>query len=106
MGLTSNQAAELLGIAGGALRSIETNIKPVSLALAYRAEELYKQVDEELTVNHLIVDEDPQPKPEPKPEPKPAQPKVERTAPPGRREGSDDRPGPPRAKNQVSAGAA
>jgi transcriptional regulator with XRE-family HTH domain len=105
MQLTSNQAAELLGISGGALRQIETNVKPVSLHLAYRAEQLYKQVDEELTVDDLIIDEDP--KPAPKPEPKaPAEPKVEPTAPPSRRNGSGDRKGPPRAESNVAAGAA
>lgn len=108
MGLTSDQAAVELGITGGALRQIETNVKPVSLTLAYRAEELYKKVDKKLTIDDLIVEnDDPQPEPQPNPEPTPpAEPKIERTAPPSRRNGKDDRKGPPRATAQASAGAA
>lgn len=53
MDITSNQAAQLLGITGGALRQIETNTKPVSLALAFRAERLYN-----VPVDDLIVEDD------------------------------------------------
>lgn len=103
MQLTSDQAADRLSITGGALRQIETNTKPVSLQLAFRAEELYRQVDETLTVDDLLVAEQQPPQPEPQPQPKqPAEPKVEPTAPPRRQ----DRPGPPRVTSSVSAGAA
>lgn len=40
--ITSDQAAKILGIAGGALRSIELGIKPASLRLAYRAAGLFQ----------------------------------------------------------------
>lgn len=105
MDLTSDQAAKMLGITGGALRQIENNVKPVSLHLAFRAERLYKQVDDELTVDHLIVNEDPpaQPAPEPDRQEQPAEPKVEPTAPPGRRNGRDDRTGPPRTSTANSS---
>jgi transcriptional regulator with XRE-family HTH domain len=89
MGLTSNQAAQLLDIAGGSLRQIETNVKPASLALAYRAERLYG-----VPVGDLLIDDENQPTPEPKREP--AEPKVEPVAPPRRRNGNSDRRGPRR----------
>lgn len=101
--LTSDQAAEKLGIAGGSLRQIETNTKPVSLLLAYRAEALYKAAEKKLTVDDLIVGEEQQPKPDPD-KPKPA-PKVERTSPPGRKNGNGNRKGPARA-DASSRGAA
>jgi transcriptional regulator with XRE-family HTH domain len=75
MQLTSDQAADRLGITGGALRQIETNTKPVSLQLAYRAEELFKAVDAEVTISDLIVDQDR----------RIDEPKVERPAPTKRR---------------------
>lgn len=99
--LTSDQAADALGIAGGALRQIEGNRKPASLMLAYRAAELY-----DVDVAELLRNEDDAPpaprQPEPKPQPAP-EPKVERTAPPRRK---DDRPGPPRTQANTSVGAA
>lgn len=55
LGITSDQAASLLDIAGGALRSIELAIKPASLALAYRAARLYSCDVFEL----LAADDDP-----------------------------------------------
>lgn len=48
MDLSSDQAAQLLGIAGGSLRQIETGSKPASLALACRAERIYKVPLDEL----------------------------------------------------------
>lgn len=98
MDITSDQAAALLGITGGALRQIETNIKPVSLRLAYRAESLYKTPVSDLLAN----DED---KPEPKDD-KPPEPKVEPIAPPRRRNGKHGRTGPRRDEMSASAGAA
>jgi transcriptional regulator with XRE-family HTH domain len=92
MQLTSDQAATLLGIAGGSLRQIETNTKPVSLALAYRAEELYKTPVDEL------IDAAEKPG-----KPGKAKPKTEPTAPPGRRDGKDDRRGPRRVQNGAVA---
>lgn len=53
MDITSNEAAKLLGITGGALRQIETNTKPVSLQLAFRAERLYN-----VPVDDLIIEND------------------------------------------------
>lgn len=58
MDITSNQAAELLGITGGALRQIETAVKPVSLALAYRAERLYQ-----VPVSELIFEDEDETRP-------------------------------------------
>lgn len=78
MDLTSNEAAKLLGIAGGALRSIELELKPVSLALAFKAERLYQ-----VPVDDLLRDGD---KDEPKKDEK-VEPKVEPTAPPSRKNG-------------------
>lgn len=99
--LTSDQAGDALEITGGALRQIEQGRKPASLLLAYRAAELY-----EVDVKDLLVDEGDTPpaprQPEPKPEPAP-EPKVERTAPPRRR---DERPGPPRAVASTTVGVA
>lgn len=46
MDITSNEAAQHLGIAGGALRQIEGGVKPASLRLAYRAARLYGRDDE------------------------------------------------------------
>lgn len=82
LGITSDQAGELLGITGGALRSIETEFRPASLALAYRASRLYS-----VDVGDLIRGDDDPPKPKPEPEVKP---KVEKTAPPPRRNGKDN----------------
>lgn len=86
MDITSDQAAQLLGIKGGSLRQIETNLKPVSLALAFRAERLYK-----VPVDDLIVDAEDKPKPPPKK----AEPKIEKVAPDKRTGGS----GPRRAQD-------
>jgi DNA-binding XRE family transcriptional regulator len=88
LGITSDQAGELLGITGGALRSIETEFRPASLALAYRAARLYS-----CSVHDLIRGED---KPDPKKDEPKVEPKVEPTAPP-RRNGKDDRQRPPRS---------
>jgi DNA-binding XRE family transcriptional regulator len=88
MDITSNQAAQLLGIAGGSLRQIETGVKPASLALAFRAERLYG-----VSVDDLIYDED-----APKPPPKKAEPKIEKTA-PDRRVGKT---GPKRATDEAA----
>lgn len=99
--LTSDQAGEALDITGGALRQIEQGRKPASLRLAYRAAELYG-----VEVSDLVVDEgDGQPAPQdPSPRPQPApEPKVEPTAPPARRNGKRDRPGPPRSNVVVGA---
>ena len=89
LGITSDQAGDLLGITGGALRSIETEFRPASLALAYRASRLYS-----VPVEDLIRDGDE--KPEPKKDRDP-EPKVEPTSPPPRRNGKDNRRGPKRA---------
>jgi DNA-binding XRE family transcriptional regulator len=96
LGLTSDEAGKLLSVSGGALRMIENESRPASLALAYRACRLY-QCD----IDDLIRDDD---KPPPKDEPK-VEPKVEPTAPPPRRNGKDDRRRPPRAA-EMQAGAA
>lgn len=97
--LTSDQAADALGIAGGALRQIEGNRKPASLMLAYRAADLY-----EVEVADLLRNEDDAPPAPRQPESKPApKPKVERTAPPPRK---NERPGPPRAAADTTVGAA
>ncbi|WP_409186669.1 helix-turn-helix transcriptional regulator [Amycolatopsis sp. VS8301801F10] len=87
MGITSDQAAQVLGIAGGSLRQIETNVKPVSLALAYRAERFYGIPVDDL----LDVAVEPGKQPEKKPEPK-----IERVAPP-RRQDREPTKGPKRA---------
>lgn len=90
MDITSDQAAQLLGIKGGSLRQIETGRKPASLALAFRAERLYK-----VPVDELLVDEE-QPQNPPKKER--AEPKVEPVA-PKRRTGST---GPRRAAEDAA----
>ncbi len=63
-----------------------------------------------LTYDALVGNEgtDPQPPPATPPPPPedPSQPKVERTGPPARRDGKDDRKGPPRATAHAAAGAA
>lgn len=88
--LTSDQAGEALDVTGGALRQIEQGRKPASLALAYRAADLY-----EVEVAALLLDEEGTPptprQPAPKPEPAP-EPKVERTAPPPRKNGGGTAP--------------
>src|ERR1044072_7062940 len=89
LGITSDQAAHLLGIAAGALRSIEPDFRPASLALPSRASRLYS-----VPVEDLIRDGDE--KPEPKKDRDP-EPKVEPTSPPPRRNGKDNRRGPKRA---------
>jgi hypothetical protein len=82
MQLTSDQAAQLLGITGGALRQIELNKKPASGLLASRASHLYR-----IPRCDLLRAED-APKEEPKkPAPKKPEPKVEPTAPPRRKNG-------------------
>lgn len=98
--LTSDQAGEALDVTGGALRQIEQARKPASLALAYRAAELYG-----VKVETLLADADDAPPAPQQPEPKPTppEPKVERTAPPRRK---NDRPGPPRSESNTSVGAA
>ncbi|WP_134667897.1 helix-turn-helix transcriptional regulator [Amycolatopsis sp. CFH S0078] len=90
MDITSDQAAQLLGIQGGSLRQIELNVKPVSLALAFRAERLYGVAVDEL------IDES-KDEPNKTPEPKP-QPKIERVAPPRRQEREPSK-GPRRAQD-------
>lgn len=84
MQLTSDQAAQLLGITGAALRQIELNKKPASGFLASRASRLYR-----IPRNRLLRSDDaPQDEPKPKPEPKKRpEPKVEPTAPPRRKNG-------------------
>ena len=94
MGITSDQAGDLLGITGGALRSIETEFRPASLALAYRASRLYS-----VPVDELIRDDD---KPDPKKDKDP-QPKVEPTSPPPRKNGKDNQRGPKRAADLKAA---
>lgn len=84
MDITSDQAAQLLGIKGGSLRQIETNLKPASLALAFRAERLYG-----VPVDDLLAED------KPKPPPKKAEPKIEKVAPDKRTGGS----GPRRAQD-------
>jgi hypothetical protein len=84
MQLTSDQAANLLGITGGALRQIELNRKPASGFLASRASRLYKIPRRELLRSDDAPQEEPKPKPEPKKKPEP---KVEPTAPPRRKNG-------------------
>jgi hypothetical protein len=79
MDLTSDEAGKLLGIAGGALRSIELELKPVSLALAFKAERLYS-----CPVDDLLRGDGEQDKPK---KDEKAEPKVEPTAPPGRKNG-------------------
>lgn len=105
MQLTSNQAAAALGIAGGALRQIETNRKPASLKLTYRAEALYRHCGlfdgRPLTVDDLLSGEANPNKPPEKPEPRP-QPKIEPVGPPARRNGKDDRRGPRRVRDEVA----
>lgn len=88
MDITSNQAASLLGITGGALRQIETSHKPASLALAFRAERLYG-----VPVDDLLVDQE-----TPKEPPK----KIERVAPP-KRQDTEKTKGPKRAQGSVPA---
>lgn len=101
MDITSDQAGALLGITGGALRQIEQDRKPVSLALAYRAERLYKR-----SIEDLIVDEKQDPTPA-EPEREPAvEPKVEPTGPPGRKNGKSNRRGPTRLEARDEVGAA
>jgi DNA-binding XRE family transcriptional regulator len=95
MDITSDQAAHLLNIQGGALRQIETNVKPASERLAMRAARLYKVPVEEL----LAADD---PKPDPKKDKDP-EPKVEPTAPPPRRNGRDNRRGPRRSADLKAA---
>jgi DNA-binding XRE family transcriptional regulator len=48
MDITSNEAARRLGIAGGALRQIETGVHPASLQLVYRAARLFRGDDEQV----------------------------------------------------------
>lgn len=89
MDITSDQAAQMLGIKGGSLRQIETNLKPVSLALAFRAERLYGVPVDDL----LDESED-----KPKQPPKKIEPKIEKVAPPKRTGGS----GPKRAAEDAA----
>jgi len=91
MDITSDQAAELLKITGGALRQIETGHKPASLALAFRAERLYG-----VPVDDLLVGED-----KPKDEPKKAEPKIEKVA-PARRQTTERTTGPRRAAEDAA----
>lgn len=70
MGITSDQAAELLDIAGGSLRQIETSVKPASLALAYRAARLYRCDVADLIANNEGVPEEPPKQPKPAPAPR------------------------------------
>ena len=55
LGLTSNKAADLMGITGGALRQIEASTKPASDELVLRAAKLYRC---EL-IDLLLATEDP-----------------------------------------------
>ncbi|MFL6141620.1 MAG: hypothetical protein ACJ72N_07095 [Labedaea sp.] len=57
MGITSDKAADLLGIAGGHLRSIENDIKPSSWELAYRAARLYSCDVDNLLAGERVPDE-------------------------------------------------
>src|SRR5216110_67242 len=99
MDITSNQAAELLGIKGGSLRQIETGAKPASLALAFRAERLYG-----VPVDELLIDADsPSGPQDPKPNPDKDKPKVERVSPPGRRNGKTNQRGPRRVSDKAVA---
>jgi len=91
MDITSDQAAELLKITGGALRQIETGQKPASLALAFRAERLYG-----VPVDDLLVDKD-----EPEDKPKKAEPKIEKVA-PTRRQTTERTTGPKRAAEDAA----
>lgn len=93
MQLTSDQVAKLLGITGGALRQIETGVKPASGMLASRAAKLFR------ISRAKLFAEPSQPQPEPKPKPKP---KVEPVAPPARRDGKDNRRGPRRVADQAA----
>lgn len=65
MGITSDQAAELLDIAGGSLRQIETSVKPASLALVYRAARLYRCDVADLIAGNDGVPDEPPPQPKP-----------------------------------------
>lgn len=87
MDITSDQAAQLLGIKGGSLRQIETGLKPASLALAFRAERIYG-----VSVDDLLAED------KPKPPPKKVAPKIEKVAPPKRSGGS----GPRRASEDAA----
>lgn len=63
MDITSDDAAALLKIAGGALRQIETGVKPASLALAYRAARLYGcDVSDLVATGEGVPDEPPKKK--------------------------------------------
>lgn len=54
LGLTSNKAADLLGIKGGSLRQIEAGTKPASDELVLRAARLYQ-----CEMVELLASEDP-----------------------------------------------
>lgn len=89
LGITSDKAADLLAIAGGALRSIELGIKPASLALAYRAARLYScDVDELLAAGDDGVPDEP---------PSKKQDRETNTGPVRRKNGGSDKKGPARA---------
>lgn len=70
MDLTSDEAAGLLNIAGGALRQIEVGTKPASLALAYRAARLFKCPVGDLVDTGEGVPDEPPRKPRKNPQPK------------------------------------
>jgi DNA-binding XRE family transcriptional regulator len=80
--LTSDEAAEQLGITGGALRQIESEVKPASLELGYAAARLYEYGED--NVHELFRDVEPAQPDKGKPAPKKVEPKVERVAPPTR----------------------
>lgn len=90
--LTSDQAAELLGITGAALRQIELEKKPASDRLIARAARLYR-------IRETKLQKDGPPKQEPvQPEPK-----IEPVAPPGRQGREGKRTGPRRATSGEEA---
>ena len=88
--ITSDQAAWLFGITGGALRQIELGSKPASKKLADKAARLYKVDADDLFLAGGQPDQ-------PKNDPKRVEPKVEPTAPPARRNGKHDGRGPRKA---------
>lgn len=94
LGLTSLEVAKLLGITHGHLRNIETESRPASLALAYRACRLYQ-----CEITDLVRDDE---KPDPKKDEK-VEPKVEPTAPPKRKNGKGNERGPKRTAELKAA---
>lgn len=94
MQLTSDQAAQLLGITGGALRQIELNKKPASGFLASRAARLFRISRKQLLKAEDTAQEQPKEKPK-------AEPKIEPVGPPRRRDGRDDRRGPRRVHDEA-----